>query len=70
MKPPLVSVITPTWNRHDLLLTRCLPSVQAQDYPAVEHVIISDGPDEDLRDFLAKVRRPSAPGPVCRAARA
>lgn len=61
MKPPLVSVITPTWNRHDLLLTRCLPSVQAQDYPAVEHVIISDGPDEDLRDFLAKIRRPRHP---------
>lgn len=43
-----VSVITPTWQRHDFLLTRCIPSVQAQDYPNVEHVIVSDGPDPEL----------------------
>ncbi len=61
MTPPLVTVVTPTWDRHDLLLTRCLPSVQAQDYPAVEHVIVSDGPDENLRDFLAKVRKTRHP---------
>jgi glycosyltransferase involved in cell wall biosynthesis len=54
---PLISVITPTWQRHDLLLTGCLPSVQAQDYPWAEHVIISDGPDENLGDFLASVRK-------------
>jgi glycosyltransferase involved in cell wall biosynthesis len=48
-----VSVITPTWQRHDLLLNRCVPSVAAQDYPAVEHVIVSDGPDPALRDKLA-----------------
>ena len=49
---PTVSVITPTWQRHDLLLSRCVPSVAAQDYPAVEHVIVSDGPDPDLRGKL------------------
>lgn len=48
MKNPLVSVITPTWQRHDLLFGRCIPSVRAQDYPAVEHLVISDGPDEVL----------------------
>jgi glycosyltransferase involved in cell wall biosynthesis len=48
-----VSVITPTWKRHDLLLNRCIPSVQAQDYPAVEHIVISDGPDDELFDKLA-----------------
>jgi glycosyltransferase involved in cell wall biosynthesis len=47
---PLVSVITPTWQRHDLLLGRCLPSAGAQDYPALEHVIVSDGPDPVLRE--------------------
>lgn len=46
---PLVSIVTPTWHRHDLLLSRCVPSVQAQDYPEVEHVIVSDGPDPELR---------------------
>src|ERR1700760_1397118 len=45
---PLVSVVTPTWHRHDLLLNRCVPAVQAQTHPAVEHVIVSDGPDENL----------------------
>lgn len=55
---PLVSVITPTWQRHDLLLNRCIPSVQAQDYySAIEHVIVSDGPDEDL--FAAPLAAPA-----------
>lgn len=45
---PAVSVITPTWQRHGLLLSRCVLSVRAQDYPAVEHVIVSDGQDDDL----------------------
>lgn len=48
MDPPLVSIITPTWHRGDLLFDRCIPGVQAQDYPLVEHVIVSDGPDPDL----------------------
>ena len=48
MAVPLISVITPTWQRHDLLLDRCIPSVAAQDYPAVQHVIVSDGPDNVL----------------------
>lgn len=45
---PSVSVITGTWQRNDLLLTRCVPSVQAQTWPKVEHIIVSDGPDEVL----------------------
>jgi cellulose synthase/poly-beta-1,6-N-acetylglucosamine synthase-like glycosyltransferase len=49
---PLVSVITPTWQRHELLLSRCIPSVQAQTYPNVEHLIISDGPDPELAEIL------------------
>ena len=44
----LISVITPTWQRFMLLTTRCVPSVQAQQYTPVEHVIVSDGPDERL----------------------
>lgn len=45
-------MITPTWQRHDLLLSRCVPSVAAQTIP-VEHVVVSDGPDPVLRDLLA-----------------
>jgi glycosyltransferase involved in cell wall biosynthesis len=50
---PLVTVITPTWQRHELLLHRAIPSVAAQDYPALEHVVVSDGPDEALREEFA-----------------
>lgn len=52
MNTPLVSVITPTWRRHDLLLERCIPGVQAQIYPRIEHIIVSDGPDPELRELL------------------
>lgn len=45
------TVITPTWQRAQLLLTRCIPSVQAQTV-AVEHVVVSDGPDPYLRSLL------------------
>lgn len=48
-----VSVITPTWNRHGLLIGRCIPSVVAQTYPDVEHIVCSDGPDPELRRLLA-----------------
>jgi hypothetical protein len=49
-----VAVVTPTWQRHDLLLGRCIPSVQAQGYPAVEHLVVSDGPDPVLAGKLAQ----------------
>lgn len=52
MARPLVSVITPTWGRHEKLLNKCIPSVQAQTYRHVEHVIVSDGPDMDLAHKL------------------
>jgi len=48
----VISVITPTWQRDQLLLERCVPSVLAQEYPAVEHVIASDGPNGYLADLL------------------
>lgn len=60
MPKPLVSIITPTWNRHEKLLNRCIPSVQAQTYGKVEHVIVSDGPDPELRDKLAQMAEGSA----------
>lgn len=51
----MITVITPTWQRHDLLTSRCLPSVAAQeDCPEpVQHVVVSDGPDPQLRELLA-----------------
>jgi glycosyltransferase involved in cell wall biosynthesis len=49
---PLVSVVTPTWGRHAELTGRAIPSVQAQTYEHVEHVVVSDGPDPQLRELL------------------
>ena len=49
----LISVITPTWQRHHLLMNRCLPSVFTQTYPCVEHVVVSDGPDRVVAALLA-----------------
>ena len=49
----LVSVVTGTWQRHDLLL-EAIENVRQQTYPNVEHVIVSDGPDPDLADLIAR----------------
>lgn len=51
-----VSVVTPTWQRHSLLFERCMPSVRAQTWPEVEHVIVSDGPDIPLAAAMAGQR--------------
>lgn len=57
---PLVSIITPTWKRNDLLLDRCIPSVVRQTYPAeaFEHIVVSDGPDPGL-EFLMRTGFPA-----------
>lgn len=62
----LVSVITPTWQRHDVLISRCVPSVFQQNFAAVEHVVVSDGPDRDLEQLLATDlwRRPRKTRPL------
>jgi glycosyltransferase involved in cell wall biosynthesis len=41
---PLVSVVTPTWQRLELL-AETLRHVREQDYPNIHHLIVSDGPD-------------------------
>jgi glycosyltransferase involved in cell wall biosynthesis len=58
---PLVSVVTPTWQRHERLLNRCIPSVQAQTYQQVEHVIVSDGPDAALSERMLEYVGSGAP---------
>jgi glycosyltransferase involved in cell wall biosynthesis len=50
---PLVTVVTPTWQRHRLLFNRCVPSVAQQDYRPLEHIVVSDGPDPVLREIFA-----------------
>jgi hypothetical protein len=57
----LVSVITPTWDRHDLLMA-CIENVRAQTYRPLEHVIVSDGPDPSIRDLAWRERSAYAAG--------
>lgn len=49
-----VSVIIPTWKRHDLLFDRAIPSVLAQTTP-VECIVVSDGPDPELRELTSNL---------------
>lgn len=44
----LVSIITGTWQRRDLLL-EAIENIRQQTYRPLEHVIVSDGPDGELR---------------------
>jgi len=48
----LVTVVTATWQRPNLLTERCIPSAWAQTYRPLEHLVICDGPDPDLRARL------------------
>ena len=47
-----MSLITPTWKRHKTLTERTMPSVAAQTYRDFEHIIVSDGPDDELEELL------------------
>lgn len=52
---PLVSIITGTWQRHQLLL-EMIENVRLQTYKPVEMVVVSDGPDPDLAVLLKAYR--------------
>ncbi len=45
-EPPLVSIVTPTFNSARYL-EELLRSVEVQDYPRIEHIVIDDGSDDD-----------------------
>lgn len=51
---PKVSIITPTWQRHTELL-RAINSVIGQTFADWEHIIVSDGPDNDLPEYLSSL---------------
>ena len=47
----LVSVVTGTYNRHELLM-EAIENVRQQTYRPLEHVIVADGPDDILRGLF------------------
>ena len=50
---PLISVVIPTYNRLEMLRTRAIPSILAQDYANFEIVIVGDHSDYDEADVTA-----------------
>ena len=51
--PPLISIITPSFNRSDLI-GQAVESVLKQDYFPVEHLIIDGGSTDGTLDLLAQ----------------
>jgi glycosyltransferase involved in cell wall biosynthesis len=58
----LVSIVTATWRRPNLLINRCIPSVAAQTYQPIEHLIVVDGQDIALRGQLMALGYTLTPG--------
>jgi glycosyltransferase involved in cell wall biosynthesis len=49
----LVTIVTATWGRPNAILRHAIPSVIAQTYRPLEHIIVTDGFDRDLKMVLA-----------------
>jgi len=54
----MISIYTPTYNRHDLLQERAIPSVLSQTHEDWEYIIVSDGKDEELREIVESYDEP------------
>lgn len=50
---PLVTIITPAYNRANLL-AETIESVLGQDYPNLEHLVLDDGSTDGTADVLAR----------------
>lgn len=60
-KFPLVTIITPTFNRADLL-GETMESVLSQDYPNVEYIVIDDGSDDNTDNVVKEFKKKKYPG--------
>ena len=61
MSRKLVSVVTGTYNRHELLMG-AIENIRQQTYRPLEHVIVADGPDSTLRQYIESARLDQVPG--------
>ena len=55
---PLVTVITPAYNRGETYLPAVLDSVLAQDYPNFEYIVLDDGSTDNTAEVLASYDDP------------
>ena len=46
--PPVLSIITPHWNRFACLM-QCIRQVKRQTLSPIQHIVIGDGPNDDAR---------------------
>ncbi len=53
---PLVTIIVGTMNRPDLLIDRCIRSIQAQSYDNLQVIVIGDHCTDDTEKRLAELR--------------
>lgn len=51
MSDPRLSIVVPTWNRRDLVLT-CLASIAAQGVSEVEIIVVDDGGTDDAAEAV------------------
>src|SRR5690349_9655830 len=51
--PPLVSIVTPSLNRVDLIEST-LRSVRSQSYPNVEHIVVDGGSTDGTLEVLRR----------------
>lgn len=52
----LVSCVTGTWQRHTELMA-AIDTVRNQSYRPVEHIVVSDGQDPELREIMGMIQR-------------
>ena len=52
---PLVTMITPTYNRADLL-PETIDSIISQDYPNLEYIVLDDGSTDDTQAVLQRYK--------------
>lgn len=57
MERPLVSIITITYNRADLI-HRCIESIQHQTYPNYEHIIVDGNSPDDTQKVVESYNDP------------
>lgn len=53
---PIVTVVTPTWDRNAAVL-RAIISVALQEYKPIHHIVVSDGPNPELRNQLSRAAK-------------